>query len=115
MKAEMSESQQRVKEMASELFGIQTTKGHEDFIQRPLVATFYGGHYGHAAGCVIAVQGSPPKGTFVVQFLDGGDIDNAHCFYLCGGRSRKIGDNQSKTLREYVKELRAEKDKPVDE
>jgi hypothetical protein len=37
----------------------------EDFDQRPIVVSPYDGAYGFG-GCVVCIEGSPPRGTFLV-------------------------------------------------
>ncbi len=47
--------------LAARLYGYRTVDDRE------IVISPYEGNYGHAAGLVICVEGSPPKGTFIVH------------------------------------------------
>jgi hypothetical protein len=59
-----------LRELLSELFlGRQCSeRSHNDMLRRPLHCTPYTGGYGDTpVGWIIAVEGSPPKGTLMIQ------------------------------------------------
>lgn len=64
---------------------------------RELCCTPYEGAYG-VAGHVVAVNGSPPRGTFVTTAYDGVVYINAE------GKSRKIPEGQADIVHAFVDE-----------
>jgi hypothetical protein len=42
-----------------------------NYLARSLVCTPFGGRHGSTAGWVICVEGSPPKGILVINYLEG--------------------------------------------
>jgi hypothetical protein len=67
--------------VAARLAGLDTPRGRVDFDARDIIATVYDGAYG-PAGLVLAINGSPPRGTFLVPREAIGGADWATVVYL---------------------------------
>jgi hypothetical protein len=86
--------------------------GHEDSILkgrrldsgepdlRSLVVTQYQGAYGEA-GYVVAVEGSPPRGTFITVAYGGA------VYITSDGRAKRLPEDSVKTVLAFVKQYRA--------
>lgn len=73
----------------------------KDLSSREIVVTDFDGAYGNA-GTVIALNGSPPRGVIVSIEGDGQCYPPA-IFYLERDRSRRLGDAQAETVREFLR------------
>lgn len=72
------------------------TPAKEDFSLRDINVSPYTGAYG-LAGYVLAVNGSPPRGTFIAV------ASYRHVFYLDGhGRSRRLSYEHGEIVWEYL-------------
>lgn len=89
--AMFSPEEQRVRERLAELYHGSKLMAAEDAV-RELCVTPWAGTYSGPAGFVIAVSGSPPRGTFVVTLRTGIQdvygIDHGHARNLTRRRGR---------------------------
>lgn len=85
---------------------IPTEAARKDFEGRDLVATPFGGAYGHA-GWIIAVNGSPPRGVIVCLETKDHKYVPASIFYLEVDKSRRLGSAQADIVRAFVDKLAA--------
>ena len=62
------------RDVAARYAGLDSPRGRADLDARAIEATIYDGAYG-PAGLVLAINGSPPRGTFLIprDVLDGDD------------------------------------------
>lgn len=62
------------RDVAARYAGMDSARGRADLDARDIITTIYDGAYG-PAGLVLAVNGSPPRGTFLVprEALEGSD------------------------------------------
>ena len=73
---------------------------------RELIVTPYLGNYGTAAGYVIAINGSPPKGTLFITDLD---YSNPTLILYSGGKVKRFKESSKRyfhcvrILREFLK------------
>lgn len=76
----------------------------KDVYSRKIVVTQYDGNYGNA-GLVIALNGSPPRGTIILAESrhDIGFWIPPKVFYIVDEKSRRMGDKQSQVVREFAK------------
>jgi len=61
----VSTAEERFLKLCCRLIGLRSLKGRREMADREVVITPYGGAYG-VAGVVVAVEGSPPRGMFLV-------------------------------------------------
>lgn len=96
-------SEETVKKLIIDLFNAGAEgKALEDLQSRKLVATRFGGNYGQA-GTVIILEGSPPRGTIIAIEPDIGPAWYPPTFYYIDmDRSRRLGDQQANTVREFL-------------
>jgi hypothetical protein len=75
--------------------------GRADIIGRELIATPYLGAYG-LAGAILAVNGSPPRGTIVVDYSFDYPMS---VFYINQARSRRLGEQQARMVKRFAVRL----------
>ena len=76
----------------------------EDYRARDLVVTTFGGNYG-PAGWVIALNGSPPRGLFLVtkEAMSWGEGGSRILWFDGASRPRLLGDRQADVVRRYLR------------
>ena len=107
----MTEEEQAIRELAHRLYYGKATY-YDDQIKtpkstglRPLIVTPYDGAYGRA-GWIIAVEGSPPRGTFVTATYRSVIYINSSA-----GKVRRLKDQDAETVFCYLKTLDPDADR----
>lgn len=72
-----------------------------DSRERDLVCTPYGGTYETVAGWVIVVEGSPARGTILIDGLFISAIPQV--FFIDEGKSRRLGSEQARIVCTFAK------------
>ena len=69
----MNDSTRALKEFFADFYlsAEASIKDRANYLARSLVCTPFGGRHGSTAGWVICVNGSPPKGVLVINYLEG--------------------------------------------
>ncbi len=81
-------AEDRFLKLCCRLIGLRSLKGRREMADRKVVITPYGGEYG-TAGVVIVIEGSPPRGTFMVP-IDAIRTGDDVIFYHDGWRLRRF-------------------------
>ncbi len=82
-----------------------------DVSKREIICTPCGGNYGTVEAWVVAVNGSPARGTFFIgqnKYTGADDI-----FFIYNGRSRRVGSAQAKIVRDFEREFLSEERHPM--
>ena len=93
----MTDAEITLRQLAASVYhDDEITYGHDGH-PRKIHVTPYDGAYG-LAGYVVAVNGSPPRGTFITTAYHG-------CVYITpDGRSRKMSERQAGMVYAYLKD-----------
>ncbi len=77
----------------------------EDYHGRDIVVTPFDGAYGHA-GVVVALNGSPPRGLFLVtdESLDPNGYGFGVVWFDGGQRARVLSEQQAKVIIRFLQE-----------
>lgn len=105
MTQNVTDPENAIRAVFIDLAGVSTKSDVNDYQTRPIIVTPYGGNYGFA-GCVVVLEGSPPRGTFVVP-KEAIDYDVAAVVHVTRYRVKRFTKGQRHVYGAVVEYLQA--------
>lgn len=95
----MIDEEKKLRELAAQLIGYKDTitVPNKDGFLRDIIVSPYNGAYG-LAGYVVAIDGTPPRGTFMT-------IEAQQCTYIGAGRPKLLSQQKSAVVLDYLKAM----------